>query len=143
MCRECLTTINWGTDGCKEEGGDKGLCNLINQNTGLHSLQTQMWTPQPSLFSHLSLIQISLISVAVPFFTLNFDYDPSHVNTFYAVHQHTQMQSKKLRKESLMLWGILFSSLFNVNQMLVGLSQDSGVQIAGHSLGFQNHLVGV
>ena len=69
MCRECLATINWGTDGCKEKGGDKGLCNLINQNTGLHSLQTQKWTPQPSLFSHLSLIQISLISVAMPFFT--------------------------------------------------------------------------
>lgn len=56
----------------------QGLCNLINQNTGLHS------PPNPnvnssaiSLLSSVSPIQISLISVAVPFFTLNFDYDPS------------------------------------------------------------------
>ena len=42
-----------------------------------------------------------------------------------------------------MLWRILFSSLFNVKQMLVGLSQGSGFQTAGRGLGFQNHLVDV
>lgn len=77
--------MNWDTGGSKEKGArDKGLCNAVNHTTGPDSLQTQLWTPQPCL----SLKQISLISVAFLYpvqWLLNFDYDPSHVNTLYTV----------------------------------------------------------